>query len=183
MSHSPWPQTLHQFQQLPTEIKIQIIRIAIKEAIGEKCTKQMQLFDRRYLISVEGWGWGCVKMDYLVRTVEIMKRADLIRADCLGGLLGACRLFRNETIAWIDVRRIKGESWGSERGVRDGKGQVPYRVDGRPLLARGIRRDAKRWMAALYQFSRVYDGGRERANDYTWSRPSDKKTEGVVIVD
>lgn len=86
-----------------------------------------------------------------------MKRCDLVKADCLGGLLGASRLLRDETIAWIEQRRIKGGAWERERGVRAGKSQVG-RPDGRVRQLRGIMRDAKRWMAAIYRFQRMYDG-------------------------
>ena len=51
------------------------------------------------------------------------------------------------------------------------------------MQLRGVRRDAKRWMAAPYRFQRVYDGEWERVNEYTWSRPSEMDSARVEIVD
>ena len=80
-----------------------------------------------------------------------MKRSDLVKADGLGGLLITSRLLRNETIAWIEQRRIKGGAWESERGITAGKSQVG-RPGGKVRQPKGVRRNAKRWMSAIYWF-------------------------------
>ena len=47
MSGPQYPQTLYEFAHLPTEIKIEITRLSIKEVLGQKCTQNMKLFDHR----------------------------------------------------------------------------------------------------------------------------------------
>lgn len=110
------------------------------------------------------------------RDVEVMKRHDLLSPECLGGLLGSSKLFREETIRWVEARRMRGWEW--ERGVtvrfKNGPrkereiGKSEKRgewersvVDGRDRgiegKARAKRKDVRRWLASGYGIGRVWN--------------------------
>ena len=201
MKGSAWPQTFAKFEELPFELRTEIIRIAVKEAVSDRVSENIERYDqaaRGELQSLydfkagvcpyslgdgkcsdtasEAWypkrrcevrqgGRGPrVKLHAEVgykhrvwgreeRRFEVLRRWEVL--GVLGGVLGTCKVFREEAIRWLEVRRVRGWSWDQGMDVRNGNGQV-IRRGGEEKQASGKRKDVKMWLASVYRFPRLY---------------------------
>lgn len=185
MKGDAWSQSFSRFQDLPVELRVQIIRIAVKEAIAERVSGMLWKYRTSYLRDQYG-RYPESGIDLYVgqesgyseeqRDVEVMKRHELLDPECLGGLLRTSKLFREETIRWVEARRMRGWEW--ERGVtvRFENGPRKEReveksekmgelersvVDGREPGIKGEmrakRKDVRRWLASVYGIGRVWN--------------------------
>ena len=94
--------------------------------------------------------------------MKVLKRHDLLRPSCLGGLLGTSRRFREESIKWVEASKVSRLEWEKGKEVKCGKEQREGLVSEGSWKAPWRGKDVRRWLGHVYYLSRRLNEERER---------------------